>query len=228
MYRRGKKNIFCFCFNLVMTVELLECRKGIFCWTTKTKTSNECIYNDTCVSGLSVIPSPAHTFKRTQALWTCFSKDFVSMNAAGISTPFCFWTVGPLAWPLEDNLCSDRLPPRFILFSLIIFSMLLLQCGRKRAVFNRRVRGQEEEGKDAGQIGSTVVFSQSPQRIHCHKAIWTLDPPAVCQKMTLSIDCYLVWQLEKFLCKDEWTRKWLQNLTGAKKNASTKTHSDGK
>lgn len=41
---------------------------------------------------------------------------------------------------------------------------------QKMAGFNRQVRGQEEEGKDAGQIGPTVVFSQCPLRIDGHEA----------------------------------------------------------
>lgn len=130
-------------------------------------------------------------FKLKQALWRWFSEDFVCMNGAGLCTPPRFCTAWPLAWPLEDNLQQHQLPcalPR-ITFPHYFFNVTFA-VRQKMAGFNRRVRGQEEEGKDAGQIGSTVVFGQCPQRIHSHEASWTLSPAAVCQKMTHSVDWF--------------------------------------
>lgn len=49
--------------------------------------------------------------------------------------------------------------------------MLPLQQGRERAGLHTGVRGQEEEGKDAGQTGSTVVLGVRPMGILRRDAI---------------------------------------------------------
>lgn len=57
-----------------------------------------------------------------------------------------------------------------IIFPHYLFTVALAGLPRT-ARFNRRVRCQEGQGKDAAQIGS-VVFSQRPWRI---QAIWTVN-----------------------------------------------------
>lgn len=102
-------------------------------------------------------------FKLKQALWRWFSEDFVCMNGAGLCTPPRFCTAWPLAWPLEDNLQQHQLPC-LALLSLIIFSMLPLQCGRKwldstdgSGVRRRRVKMQV---RSALQLCSASVLRE--------------------------------------------------------------------
>lgn len=56
-------------------------------------------------------------------------------------------------------------------FLSLFFQCYLYSVSENGGIQQRGVKGQEEEGKDAGQIGSTVVLSRRPQRIHRHEAI---------------------------------------------------------
>lgn len=153
------------------------------------------VWDDT---SLFIPPSLAHTLKlyedalvRTLLVW---------MVQDSLHSP-CFWTAWPLARPLEDNLQQQSpCASPHIIFPHYFFNVTFA-VWQKMVGFNRGVRGREEEGKDAGQIGSTVVFSQCPQRIQRHEAIWTLNPPAVCQKLTLGVDCYQDWRLGKLFSR---------------------------
>lgn len=135
-------------------------------------------------------------------LWNSHGDAFVrtlfSMNGAGFSAHPLFLDCLTFGMTFRRQFAAAialRLTPHY--FPSLFFQCYLCSVWQKRAGFNRRVRVQEEEGKDTGQIGSTVVFSQCPQRIPRHEAIWTLNPPAVCQKLTLGVDCCLVWRLGK-------------------------------
>lgn len=145
--------------------------------------------------------SPALPLKITQAPWRCFTKDFVSMNGAEVSAlpPFLDYLTFGMTFRRQFAAPAIALCLASHYISLIIFSVLLLQCRRKGLdstegweVRRRRVRMQVT-------LAPHWLSSQCRQRIHCHKAIWSLNPSAVCQTLTLSVACCLFWQLGEFL-----------------------------
>lgn len=116
---------------------------------TKTKTSNECMYNDTGVYSLLVI---LFSFKLTHALWTCFSRDFVSMTGAGVPPP------SPLdcrtfGMTFRRQFAAAAIASRLVshYFPSLFFQCYLCSVAEREPYSTERVRGQEDEGKDAGQ-----------------------------------------------------------------------------
>ena len=110
------------------------------------------IFNKKKVITGKFIKHHAHALKLPQALRRRVGEDLDS-------TPPCFLTAWPVAWPFADYLPQQRslgatlhiIPPHYLFFSVTLAEW------HKRSRLNRGVRGQEEEGKYAGQLGSTVV-----------------------------------------------------------------------